>query len=399
MTRPGGGRIRPFLRWLAVQAAVVALMLGGFELYLRRTQTYLADPRGESWALGGLALDRSQLVVDTPRGRRLVPAHVVIRNHWLSHRDVPVDINSLGFRGPELEPKAPGEYRILVLGDSITFGDYLPEDQVWVRRLEADLRASLPGRRIVVVNGGVGGFNLEEEVDLLEERGLALSPDLVVVGFYLNDSRPRWGFPGEDGRGWLQRHSVLADLVYRTLRIQEWMGRKGQGKFRWVRAQRTLDWANDPKAFRKLTDMAVFDWGAAWDPSSWRAIDAGLARLQALSGRSRFAVAVVAFPVSFQVYARFLGGLPAARDRGSCPRPRLPLPGPAAAPAPAPGRGPVLRPLPPARGRERPRGQGPGRVPRPGRARGASLGPASGWRCRSRSGSARRLRASARRPR
>jgi hypothetical protein len=85
-----------------VQVAVVAVMLAGFELYLRRTQAYVVDPRGESWALGGLALGRSQLVVDTPRGRRLVPAHVVIRNHWLSHRDVPIDINSLGFRGAEL---------------------------------------------------------------------------------------------------------------------------------------------------------------------------------------------------------------------------------------------------------------------------------------------------------
>jgi hypothetical protein len=189
-------------------------------------------------------------------------------------------------------------------------GDYLPEDEVYVRRMEAYLREGLPGRRIVVVNGGVGGFNLDEEVDLLEDQGLGLAPDLVVVGFYLNDSRPRWGFPGEDGRGWLRRHSVFVDVLSRTLRIQEWMSRKGEGKFRWVRAQRTLDWANDPKAFRQLADMAVFDWGAAWERASWRAIDAGLARLRALSQASRFDVAIAAFPVSFQVYARFLEDAP-----------------------------------------------------------------------------------------
>ena len=310
---PAGGRhrLRALVRWLGVQCAIIAVMLAGFELYLRRTQAYVVDPRAASWNLGGLALGRGQLVAETPLGRRLVPAHVVIRNHWLSHLDVHVDINSLGFRGPELAAqKAPGEYRILVLGDSITIGDYLPEEAVYVRRMEAHLRDRLPGRRIVVVNGGVGGFNLAEELDLLEDRGLALSPDMVLVGFYLNDSRPRWGFPGEDGRGWLRRHSVFVDLVYRTLLIQHWMKTKGDGKFNWVRAQKTLDWANDPGAFHQLRDMAVYDWGAAWDPTSWRAIDLGLARLKAHSERSHFSVAIAALPVSFQVYARFLDDAP-----------------------------------------------------------------------------------------
>src|SRR5206468_12891350 len=96
------------------------------------------------------------LVLETPRGRRLIPgADVVIRNHALSHRDIPMRIDSAGFRGPEVPAsKDAGEVRLLVLGDSITWGDYLLENETYPRRLEAHLRTLVPGRSIDVVNGG-----------------------------------------------------------------------------------------------------------------------------------------------------------------------------------------------------------------------------------------------------
>ena len=62
-------------------------------------------------------------------------AHVVIRNHYLSKKDVVMDVNSLGFRDAELPAvKAPGELRILALGDSITWADYLQAEEAYVER-------------------------------------------------------------------------------------------------------------------------------------------------------------------------------------------------------------------------------------------------------------------------
>ena len=312
----GGGKRERVLLAVAFNLAFVAAVAFGLELYLRSEETYLVS-EGASH-LSPFVLASDELFVQTLKGRRLIPnAHVVIRNHRLSRiPSIPMDINSDGFRGPEIpKDKAPGEYRILVLGDSITWGDALPDELVYVRRMEAALRELLPGRRITVINGGVGDVGTTEEVDILEERGLQVHPDLVLLEWYLNDSRPPWGFSGEvRGRGWLRRHSLLAEKVYTYLRLDHWLVRDGaEHRFRWARDETTLPWAEDHQAFLKLAAEAKFDWGAAWDPSSWRVIADRFDHLRTLAGRHHFRVAVVAFPVRFQVDARFLDDSPQQR--------------------------------------------------------------------------------------
>lgn len=298
-------------RRVLVTLGALTVALGGAETFLRQRATFIVSR-------GGATLEHNAdlLVRFTPNGKRLVPnAHVVIRNHYLSKKDVLMDVSSLGFRDEELaRQKAPGELRILILGDSITWGDYLQADEVYVERAERHLREALPGRTVHVVNAGVGDIGLREELGILEEQGLPISPDVVVVAFYLNDSRPPWGFPKEVGHpGWLRRHSVLADTIYRTFKLKRWMRRQGEQRFQWVPAFRKLDWANDPAVFQRLVAMAKYDWGAAWDEGSWAVVREGFERLRALSETHGFEVAVVAFPVSFQVYAKALDDSPQRR--------------------------------------------------------------------------------------
>jgi len=297
------------LRTLGVLAlAVSGLVLS--EAYLRLRTTFVVSRDGAV-----LEQNAGRLVRYTSKGKRLVPnARVVIRNHYLSKKHVTMDINSLGFRDVEPAPRQPGELRILALGDSITWGDYLQADETWVERAERHLGKALPGRRVGVINAGVGDIGLKEELDLLEETGLSLAPDLVVVGFYLNDSRPPWGFPEEVGNpGWLRRHSLLADRIYRAAKLRRYLRRQGEQRFAWIRAFPRMDWANDRRAFESLTSLARYDWGAAWTDEAWTALGSELTRLQALSQRHRFAVAILAFPVSFQVYAKFLEDAPQRR--------------------------------------------------------------------------------------
>jgi hypothetical protein len=81
---------------------------------------------------------------------------------------VEVHVNALGLRGPEVAATpAPGVRRVLALGDS-------------VRR---------PGRW-EVLNAGVQGYDSTAEAAWLATRGSALSPEIVVVGFNLNDYDP-----------------------------------------------------------------------------------------------------------------------------------------------------------------------------------------------------------------
>ncbi|TMA34269.1 MAG: SGNH/GDSL hydrolase family protein [Deltaproteobacteria bacterium] len=100
-----------------------------------------------------------------------------------------IRIDSMGFRGPERPLPTPhdGTYRILCVGDSITFGFSVDQDAPFARRLEELLRARYPSRPIEVVNAGVPGWSWVQGRRFLEREGLVLRPDLVIVGHGTND--------------------------------------------------------------------------------------------------------------------------------------------------------------------------------------------------------------------
>lgn len=91
--------------------------------------------------------------------------------------------NAAGFRdGPHAGTKAPGAYRVVVLGDSFVFGSGVPEDAVLTRRLAARL-----GPGFEIVNLGVPGYGTDQELLTLRRWGRTLNPDLVLAGFFWND--------------------------------------------------------------------------------------------------------------------------------------------------------------------------------------------------------------------
>ena len=100
---------------------------------------------------------------------------------------VHVRTNALGLRGPEVAARpAPGVHRILVLGDSATFGEGLAVEEAFPALLERELTQRTDGRW-EVLNAGIEGYNTVAELAWLRTRGLALGPRTVVVAFNLND--------------------------------------------------------------------------------------------------------------------------------------------------------------------------------------------------------------------
>lgn len=96
-----------------------------------------------------------------------------------------VSINSGGFRGSEVSLAKPSsERRVLFVGDSFTWGDYVDDAQTLPSQFERSLAPSCPGVR--ALNFGVGGTTIDGQLEMLE-RGLALAPDLVVLVFHDND--------------------------------------------------------------------------------------------------------------------------------------------------------------------------------------------------------------------
>lgn len=150
---------------LATVAAVAAV-----EVWVRATW----DPRrGEP----GLYLS------DPVLGMRLRPGY----DGWFA--GVPVRINSLGVRDPReysLE-KPPGTFRIIVLGDSVTFGHGALFETTYPYLLEQRLGTWRPDVKWEVWNLGVPGYNTRQELEYLKEIGDEYDPDLVIVGFFPND--------------------------------------------------------------------------------------------------------------------------------------------------------------------------------------------------------------------
>ena len=105
-----------------------------------------------------------------------------------SEAGVSAAINSLGMRGPEVNArKSRGEFRILFLGDSITFGYMQEYRDTYVTQTAERIRRIAPTVRITDMNAGVGGYSTWQELDYLEKEGLKLDPDLVILEFCFND--------------------------------------------------------------------------------------------------------------------------------------------------------------------------------------------------------------------
>ena len=78
-------------------------------------------------------------------------------------------------------PKAPGEVRVLCLGDSGTYDILLPEDQAWPARLQGMMNAWAPaGTRFEVYNAGVPGYAPQQVKRLFQSRYVDLHPDIVL---------------------------------------------------------------------------------------------------------------------------------------------------------------------------------------------------------------------------
>lgn len=102
--------------------------------------------------------------------------------------DAPVSTNSHGFRGSEVAvPKPPRVFRIVLLGDSITFGLGTRLEAMYATKLQAALDARHGTGRFEIINMGVPGYNTRQELIALKAKGLEFEPDLAVVEFYWND--------------------------------------------------------------------------------------------------------------------------------------------------------------------------------------------------------------------
>ncbi len=168
--------MRPLvLRVLAVSIGV-AVGLASIELLLRVLEG--ARERGDLRALHVARPDRPWLYGLRPGAdaRLQEPADVRYR------------VNDAGFRDRRHPLRKPeGVFRIVALGDSVTFGYGVEEQASYPKQLEAVFARRSASPRIEVLNFGVGGYNAYNEAEQFADLGPAYEPDLVMVQFSIND--------------------------------------------------------------------------------------------------------------------------------------------------------------------------------------------------------------------
>jgi hypothetical protein len=144
---------------VAVVVGLLVLFLASIEIYLRAT----VPPSSG----GGLY----EYTLETRRYK------VMKANATVTAFGEELRTNERGFRDRPFAPKQPGEKRIVVIGDSFTVSAGVAFDEIFTARLEKALGAR-------VINLAVGGYNIVQYALLLEEVGLALEPDLVVLALF-----------------------------------------------------------------------------------------------------------------------------------------------------------------------------------------------------------------------
>jgi len=127
-----------------------------------------------------------RFVESAPWGIRKVLPHVnaIHKTPEYSYR---YRTNSQGFRGTREYEITPPEdcLRIVVQGDSVTMGHGVKDNETYSYVLQEMLNKD--GFRAEVINMGVSGFGTAEEIIQFHEVARKYKPDLVILGFFMND--------------------------------------------------------------------------------------------------------------------------------------------------------------------------------------------------------------------
>jgi lysophospholipase L1-like esterase len=216
-----------------------------------------------------------------------------------------VRINERGHRGP-LVPyeRTPGTHRVLYLGDSVTFGYKIARWQDTFPFLADSLLAARSGAPVETVNLSVEGYSQWQQAIVMQTEGARYQPDVVVLGFVLNDVTEMFHltrFGGaEEGfqmrhaaASWIERVLDRSAIVYQVQNItREIKAKRRLGED--VRLGAIKQQALDVETLMRRPDQANVK--TAWDFAL-----ADLQKIADLCAAQNIRFVVVAFPFAVQL--------------------------------------------------------------------------------------------------
>lgn len=176
------GTVLIFIVWLIVVIEVSTRILFSFN----RPPHWILGTDDTSWRLAWVRLHQT--------GRSLTGQYSVYHAErgWAVRPDIKdmsvfggkiLNSNSKGLRGKTSYEyqRTPGKGRIVVLGDSFTFGEEVSDEETYPHDLESALSNT------EVLNLGVSGYGHDQMLLDLKEEGVKYHPDVVLLGFVFPD--------------------------------------------------------------------------------------------------------------------------------------------------------------------------------------------------------------------
>ncbi len=181
--------------------------------------------RARQWLRYGTAAGSLYAFEIHPESGLRVPAPGVSEG-----REVRIEVNSRGFRSPELaDPKPPGTVRLAFLGGSTTFcAEASDNESAWPHLVWAALAQRFPGASLDYLNAAAGGLAANHSLTNWRHRVAPTEPDVVVIYHATNDlalgsrelAREAGLVDAQADESWLARVSLAWNLIEKNLRAR-----------------------------------------------------------------------------------------------------------------------------------------------------------------------------------
>jgi hypothetical protein len=133
--------------------------------------------------------------------------------------------NSHAYRDRERAlAKAPGVHRVLSLGDSFAWGASVEFEDAYPQRLERGLTRRR-GEPWEVVSLALPGMNTVDQAAQLTGEGLAYAPDVVLLGYVLNDSEDAQAAETRRAEDWIRARQATPRWYDRSALLRLLLGR------------------------------------------------------------------------------------------------------------------------------------------------------------------------------
>jgi lysophospholipase L1-like esterase len=235
----------------------IAVALGIAEVVFRWHTSRTYDRELPEWAVNLVVIHGAQVFAFKPHVSGEGVGSVDMK------RKFPYRTNAHGLRDRDRLAKAAGTKRVLVVGDSYTWGYAIAEEEAFPQVAER-LFVERGRADVEVINGGVPDYNSRQERELLSKLVPIYRPDAVVLAYVVNDAEPTTSMPTapeevyRHSRSWLL--TEVAERLNRRVFRRRWLPTaKDNVGSNYLDGfdEGSVKWRDSREAIREMRDLAA----------------------------------------------------------------------------------------------------------------------------------------------